>query len=106
MFNLLILAVAALVSGSDQISSPAAVAEALTQVNAVRVESPIEIDGKLDEAAWQQARPHTTFTQRDPDEGKKATEETDVRVLYDDDSIYIGARLLDSQPKSIKALLG
>ncbi len=29
-----------------------------------------------------------------------------MRVLYDDDSIYIGARLSDSHPKAIKALLG
>ncbi len=106
MFNLLMMTAAALASGSDQTSSAAAVAEALGQVTAVRVEGPIEIDGKLDEGAWQQARPHTTFTQRDPDEGEKATEETDVRVLYDDDSIYIGARLHDSQPRAIQALLG
>ena len=64
------------------------------------------IDGKLDEPAWQRAPAYTSFIQRDPDEGKKATEGTHVHVLYDDDSIYIGAELKDSQPKAIKALLG
>ncbi|HQZ16625.1 MAG TPA: DUF5916 domain-containing protein, partial [Vicinamibacteria bacterium] len=84
-----------------------AVAAALAEVNAVRVgEGSINVDGKLDESAWQQAIPFTTFTQRDPNEGQRVSEETEVRVMYDDDSIYIGARLKDSQPGAIKALLG
>src|SRR5262245_39893092 len=104
MFNLLILT-AALSSPLQQ--DTAAVTAALAQVHAVRVgEGGLNIDGKLDDPAWQQATPHTTFTQRDPDEGKQATEATEVRVMYDDDSIYIGARLKDSQPGAIKALLG
>ncbi len=107
MFNYLILMAAVLAPGAGQATNnAAAVAEALTQVNAIRVQGSIEIDGKLDEPGWQVAEPHTSFTQRDPDEGKRATEETQVRVLYDDDSIYVGARLADSQPKAIKALLG
>jgi|CXWL01.1.fsa_nt_gi hypothetical protein len=108
MFNLLMLVTAAsLAAGSGQVSNPAAVADqGVAGVRAVRAQGAIEVDGKLDEAAWAQAAPHTRFVQRDPDEGRQATEATDVRVLYDDDSIYIGARLADSQPKAIKALLG
>ncbi len=107
MFNFLILMAAALASdkGQAQVDAVAA-AEAMSQVKAVRIQDPIDIDGKLDEPAWQLAPAYTNFVQRDPDEGKKASEETHVHVLYDDDSIYIGAELLDSQPKAIKALLG
>jgi len=105
MFNLLILATA-LSSTPTQTTSAAAIAETLTQVKAVRVEGAINVDGKLDEPAWQQATPYTSFTQRDPNEGQQVSEQTEVRVMYDDDSIYIGARLVDSQPKAIKALLG
>lgn len=106
MFKLLMLA-AALSSGAAQnTNNAAAMAESLTQVKAVRTTTALEIDGRLDEEAWQQAAPHSTFTQRDPNEGQRATEETEVRVLYDDDAIYVGARLSDSQPQSIKALLG
>jgi hypothetical protein len=106
MFNLLMLA-AALSSGAAQNTNNAvAAAEASMQVKAVRLQSAIDIDGKLGEEAWQQAAPHTTFTQRDPNEGQRSTEETEVRVLYDDDAIYVGARMTDSQPKAIKALLG
>ena len=39
--------------------------------------------------------------QRDPDEGKPATERTEIRVAYDDKALYVGARLFDSQPKRI-----
>jgi hypothetical protein len=105
MFNVLILATA--LSGTPaQTSSAAAVAEGLTHVTALRIEGGITVDGKLDEPAWSRAVPHTTFTQRDPNEGEPVSEGTEVRVLYDDDAIYVGARLADTHPQSIKALLG
>jgi hypothetical protein len=105
MFNPLILAIA-LLGAPSQSPSPAPVLEALSQVKAVRLDGAINVDGKLDEPAWLQATPHTSFIQRDPNEGEQASEETEVRVMYDDAAIYIGARLKDSQPKAIKALLG
>ena len=60
----------------------------------------------LDEAIWASAPAITAFTQRDPIEGARPSEATDVRVLYDDAALYIGARLLDRQPDSIMARLG
>jgi hypothetical protein len=105
MFNSLILA-AALLGPASQAASPTVAEEALPQVKAVRLEGTINVDGKLDEPAWQKAIPHTTFIQRDPNEGEHASEETEVRVIYDDAAIYIGARLKDSHPREIKALLG
>ncbi|NIR43052.1 MAG: hypothetical protein GWN99_04065, partial [Gemmatimonadetes bacterium] len=60
-----------------------------------------EIDGRLDDAAWALAEPITDFVQRDPDEGEPATERTEVRVLYDDGSLYIGIRAYDSEPDRI-----
>ncbi len=71
---------------------------------AERTRELISIDGALDEPAWQTAPPITGFIQRDPDEGKPATEPTSVRVLFDDDAIYVGAVLEDSQKPT--ALLG
>ena len=64
------------------------------------------LDGRLDEAAWASATPITQLIQRDPDEGAPATEATEVRVLYDADALYIGARLFDSAPRDIIARLG
>ena len=79
-------------------------AEAPTAV-AARRSGPVHIDGKLDEAAWQAATPITTFTQRDPTEGQPASERTEARVLIDDDAIYVGMRLYDSDPKGVQSQL-
>lgn len=57
----------------------------------------ISIDGRVDEAAWAAATPVTEFLQQRPDEGKPASEKTELRILYDDAAIYIGARMYDSQ---------
>ena len=67
---------------------------------AVRRTSPITLDAKLDEPAWQVAQPITEFVQVDPDEGKPATQRTDVRILYDDDALYIGAKMYDDAGKN------
>jgi len=63
---------------------------------AVRARGGVRIDGRLDEEAWKAATPVTSFTQRDPDAGRPATERTEVRIIYDAAAIYIGARLFDS----------
>lgn len=59
------------------------------------------IDGRLSEAEWASADVATDFIQRDPDEGQPATERTEVRVLYDNDALYVGARLFDGDPDGI-----
>jgi hypothetical protein len=72
-------------------------------LRAVRAEGPIAIDGLLDEPAWGRAEPITSFTQRYPAEGEPATQPTEVRVLYDDERLYVGARLRDDAPSRIVA---
>ena len=68
------------------------------EARAVRTPTDIRIDGRLAEAPWADAGPVTEFTQVDPDEGYPVSERTEVRFLYDDDALYVGARLLDSAP--------
>ena len=75
------------------------------KVHAARASGDITLDGQLAEAMWADAPPISGFIQREPDEGAPATEPTEVRVLYDDDALYIGARLHDSRPDSIRAQL-
>ncbi|HEU5169774.1 MAG TPA: DUF5916 domain-containing protein, partial [Gemmatimonadales bacterium] len=76
-----------------------------TSVPAVRAQAPIALDGRLDERAWGGVEPITSFTQRMPREGEPASERTEVRVLYDDDALYVGARLYDRAPDSVVAQL-
>ncbi len=71
------------------------------EVHAVRTSHPPNIDGHLNEEAWVGAPPVSGFVQRDPNEGKPATEDTEIRILYDDTAIYIGARLFDDDPQAL-----
>jgi hypothetical protein len=71
------------------------------EFHASRTSKPPSIDGQLNDEVWTQAQVLTDFTQEDPDEGKPATERTEVRVLYDDAALYVGARLHDSDAKLI-----
>ncbi|MBI4547288.1 MAG: carbohydrate binding family 9 domain-containing protein [Ignavibacteriae bacterium] len=68
---------------------------------AIRTPSSPQIDGFLDEVAWQLAVPVSGFQQFDPDEGHDATEATIVRVLYDDYALYVGVNCYDSEPDAI-----
>jgi hypothetical protein len=67
----------------------------MTISRAVRTRDAIRLDGRLDEAAWSTAPVTDSFTQVDPDEGKPASQRTEVRVLYDDAALYVGVRLHD-----------
>ena len=72
-----------------------------TAVQAARATSPITLDGRLDEPAWQQAPVLSGFLQKDPDQGQPATEPTELRLLFDDHALYVGARLHDRAPHLI-----
>ena len=61
----------------------------------------IQVDGLLDEPIWQRAKPATDFIQQEPDNGAPATERTEVRIVYDDDRLFLGVTLYDSDPDGI-----
>jgi hypothetical protein len=85
----------------------AALASAQTTpaITATRTAGPIHVDGRIGEAEWAGSRPESGFVQRTPQPGAPATEQTEVRVVYDDEALYIAARMLDSHPDSIAAPL-
>jgi hypothetical protein len=71
---------------------------------AVRRDGAIIIDGKLDDAAWAKAPVFNQFSEAFPNVGRADTT-TRVRVLYDDDAIYVAVQALDAHPDSIAAQL-
>jgi len=71
-------------------------------VPAQRAMEAIQVDGRLDEAAWTTAEVVSGFTQVDPEEGEPVSEGTEARVLFDDEAIYIGVRLHDREPVSAR----
>ena len=75
-------------------------------IHAARASSEMRCDGILDEPAWAAAPPVTEFFQMTPNQGEQVSMRTDFRILFDDASLYIGARLYDAAPESIQAPLG
>ncbi|MCP3139298.1 DUF5916 domain-containing protein [Pyxidicoccus xibeiensis] len=74
-------------------------------VSAVRVERPPELDGVLDDAAWRQATFTTDLVQKEPDQGLPATLRTEVAFVYDEDALYVGARMFSDSPADIEAVM-
>ena len=68
-----------------------------------RLESEVQIDGKLDEPAWSQATRLTGFWQYQPVDGRLAEEETEVLVWYAPDAIWFGVLARDKVPSAIRA---
>ncbi len=72
-------------------------------VQATRVEHSPKLNGTLADPLWQLATPISNFLQREPFEGQKPTEKTEVRILYDKHDVYFGIMCFDSEPKRIVA---
>ena len=70
-------------------------------MKAIRADGPITLDGRLRESVWKSAEPATDFIQRELIEGEPANENTEIRIAYDDDNLYIGIMCYDSQPDEI-----
>jgi hypothetical protein len=66
-----------------------------------RVQTPPVIDGRLDDNVWSGGTNLSGFIQNEPFEGQPATERTEISILFDDEAIYIGARMFDSDAAKI-----
>ncbi|MZQ79459.1 MAG: hypothetical protein GT599_05825 [Bacteroidales bacterium] len=88
------------------LNSVAGASQAKKRTEALRITEPIQIDGKLDETPWQKATPAGDFIIYNPHNGMPSKFRTEVRLLYDDDALYIGAIMYDSYPDSIFTQLG
>ncbi|HEY6502511.1 MAG TPA: DUF5916 domain-containing protein [Chitinophagaceae bacterium] len=64
-------------------------------IQAVKINQPPKIDGLLDDAAWQNVTPATDFIQNYPSYGLSSSQKTEVKIVYDNSAIYIGAYLYD-----------
>ena len=69
------------------------------QARAVRVDTGVvRVDGSLTESVWRDAPPVTEFTQLQPVEGAPASDRMEVRFVFDDSALYVGARMYSSGP--------
>lgn len=98
-FRALLIATTALVSSSApllaQISAKRAEAERIPRAQAPR------IDGRLDEKIWTDGARIEDFVQQRPLEGAVPSERTRVYIRYDDEALYVGARMFRERPEEI-----
>jgi hypothetical protein len=112
----LLLALLQQVNGSTttQPEAPAAPVAAVTRsfsgragqlsAQAPRLRDSVTIDGRLTEAAWQQASVLTDFTSYSPVDGRPAQDVTEVRLWYAEDALYVGIRAY-APPGTVRATL-
>src|SRR5215213_1920425 len=67
-------------------------------VRAIHLAAPLTIDGNLDEAVYSENQPVDGFIQTVPANGKPVSERTEAWVMYDDEFIYVSAKLYESAP--------
>jgi hypothetical protein len=77
--------------------------EAPKRAHVTRTATPPVIDGRLDDAVWQQAEVIDDFHQIRPSDGGTPSERTEIYLLYDADALYVAGRMWDSEPDKISA---
>ena len=85
---------------------PATVARAedgRISIRAVRLDQPLALDGALDEDIYRTTPPVTDFVQQFPRGGEPATEDTEVWIFFDNDTLYAALRCHDSRPDQMVA---
>src|SRR5262245_12036308 len=78
-------------------SGTAQPSRAVRTFHVTRTPRPPVIDGRLTDEVWSTAEVLSQFTQQDPAEGQPATERTEIRLLYDDQALYVGAHMFDRE---------
>ena len=76
------------------------------ELQASRTKEKIKVDGQGLEASWTKAQIATSFLERNPTEGKPPRFKTEVKMLFDDNNIYILGYCYDDHPDSILTQLG
>lgn len=76
------------------------------QIN--RIQSPPKIDGKFEDACWQNMPIATDFIQYDPENGPAQAyiERTEVKIAYDNNAIYVAAKMYDPNPENVLREIG
>ena len=68
-----------------------------TEMNAFRMDANIKVDGVLDETVWQSSEVVSDFIQKEPIAGENSMRKTEVRLVYDNNAIYVGATMFDER---------
>ena len=70
-------------------------------LNVIRTDNPIVVDGVMDEEVWQEAHVGKNFYQNFPNDTVRATNDTEIRMAYDDNNLYVTIKCMSSGPDLI-----
>lgn len=74
---------------------------------ATRTQLKPKIDGKLNDACWEEDGIWDGgFIQQQPNQGRQPSQETEIKILYDDNYLYIAIKCYDNEPEKIQPILG
>jgi hypothetical protein len=68
-------------------------------IRAVRLTTPLRLDGRLDDEVYTVVPPISDFVQMEPRAGSPATEKTDLWIFFDDERVYVTFRCWESHPE-------
>ena len=71
------------------------------QYSATHITVPPDINGILDDDAWQAGTWSGGFTQNEPYNGQPETQRTEFKIVFDDDNLYVAIKAFDTAPDSI-----
>lgn len=66
----------------------------------------ISIDGSIDEAAWNIVEWSTDYVEFEPDVGSPPTEQTKMKIVYDEKNLYVAFRCYQADPSTIEKRMG
>ena len=73
---------------------------------ATRIETRPRIDGRLDDDCWNQGEWSGGFRQQQPNQAAIPSQETEIKILFDNQHLYIGIKCYDNEPEKIRPILG
>ncbi|HXI91993.1 MAG TPA: DUF5916 domain-containing protein [Blastocatellia bacterium] len=100
---LMLVGLLSLLSSSARCQSAEGPRQNTRSISTARVDHAPALDGTLQDPLWQQAASIVEFHQREPFEKERATENTEVKVLYDRRFLYFGIQCFDRDHKGIVA---
>ncbi|MBK5256869.1 MAG: carbohydrate binding family 9 domain-containing protein [Vicinamibacteria bacterium] len=100
LLSLLLLAISVTPIVADTLQSGRSIEGRLSTI-ATRTATEVKLDGVLDDEVWKVAKPVSGFVQSEPQESAPASEDTEVRIAFDADSLYIAAYCHDREPKKL-----
>ncbi len=72
---------------------------------ATRIENRPKIAQKLNDSCWESGIWPGGFTQQIPDQGKNPSQKTEIKLLYDNNNLYVGFKCFDIGPGNIRPIL-